>query len=146
MPRADYLLGAGDSYTIAPGNCHRVQLAYVDEREITAGEMGGREWRFSRWPDYEPEGIGQDLPNVGWKYTGAELAVSIVSAAYNEGRPSMIRRLQESELEKPGAERAIRLLKLGRDVHDWLDGHGYGVCLSGEVQSDPQKWEILPIW
>jgi len=127
-PRADRLLGAGDSYTVAPGACHRVQLAYVDEQEITAGEDGGQSWRFTRWPDYEPESIGQELPDVAWKYTGAELAVSIVSAAHGEGRPSLIKRLVEAELGKPGSERAARLLGLGRDVNAWLMGNGYAVC------------------
>jgi len=145
-PRADYLLGAGDSYTIAPGNCHRVQLAYVDEAEITAAMQPGHDWTYSRWPDYEPEGIGQDLPEVGWSYTGDELAVSIVSAANGDGRPSMVRRLQEAELGKPGAERAIRLLKLGRDTYGWMERNKYAVCLSADAQSDPAKQEILPIW
>ncbi len=135
-PRADRLLGAGDSYTVAPGACHRVQMAYVDEQEITAGERGGHDWRFTRWPDYEPEAIGQELPEVAWKYTGDELAVAVVSAAHGEGRPSLVKRLIEAELGKPGAERAIRLLGLGRDVHDWLMGNGYAVC-----EHEPRKSE-----
>lgn len=140
-PRADRLLGAGDSYTVAPGACHRVQMAYVDEQEITAGEHGGHDWRFTRWPDYEPEAIGQELPDVAWKYTGDELGVSIVSAAHGEGRPSMVKRLQEAELGKPGSERAARLLGLGRDVNDWLHGNGYTVS-----EYTPRKSEgVVPI-
>lgn len=127
-PRADHLLGAGDSYTVAPGACHRVQMCYVDEQEITAGERNGHDWRFTRWPDYSPEAIGQELPDVAWKYSGDELAVSIVSAAKGEGRPSLVKRLAEAELGKPGSERAARLLGLGRDVYDWMLGNGYTVC------------------
>jgi len=145
-PRADYLLGAGDSYTIAPGNCHRVQLAYVDESDVTGASQPGHDWRFSRWPDYDPHDVGQELPNVAWSYTGDELGVAVVAAANGEGRPSMVRRLQESELGKPGAERAIRLLQLGRDTYGWMERNSYTVCLSAEARSDPQKQEILPIW
>lgn len=147
MPRADKLLGRGDSYTVSPGNCHRVQLAYVDAREITAGENGGHDWRFTRWPEYEPESVGRELTDVGWKYTGDELAVSIVSAAHGEGRPSMVNRLQEAELGKPGSERAVRLLKLGRDTHNGLTDNGYAVCLSSNTVPDPKNVQITPwVW
>jgi hypothetical protein len=148
-PRADHLLGAGDSYTVAPGNCHRVQLAYVDEREITAGENGGPSWRFSRWPEYEPDNIGQELPEVGWSYTGDELGVSLVSAARGEGRPSLVGRLQEAELGRPGSERAARLLQLGRDTHDWLQRNGYVLtaCLPANALSGSEVVPVLPdIW
>ena len=136
-PRADHLLGAGDSYTIGPGACHRVQLAYVDDKEIEAAGYGS--WRFPRWPEYEPENVGQDLPTAGWSYSGAELAVSIVSAAEGEGRPTLVRRLQSHGLGRPGAERGIRLLKLGREAYDWLQQHGYAVCLSGGTPSEATR-------
>lgn len=142
-PRADHLLGAGDSYTLRPGACHRVQLAYIDETDVTRAE-NGTDWRFSRWPTYNPEDVGQELPDVGWHYTGGELAVSIVSAAYNEGRPSMVDRLTDAGLGKPGAERAIRLLNLGRDANDWLESNGYVVCLSSDAQPDPKLVRITP--
>lgn len=144
-PRADELLDAGDSYALGPGACHRVQLAYVDEHEIGAAEFG--EWRFSRWPDYEAEAVGQELPEVGWSYRGDELAVAIVAAVYDEGRPTLLKRLEEAELGRPGAERAIRLLGLGRDVNEWLVQNGYAVCLSGNTVGDPQNVRITPdVW
>jgi len=146
-PRADYLLGAGDSYTIAPGNCHRVQLAFVDESDVTRIEEPGYSWIYSRWPDFDGGDVGQDLPDVAWKYTGAELAVSLVSASYSEGRPAMVRRLQDAELGKPGAERAIRLLKLGRDTNEWLGDNNFTVCLAGDAQSDGKNVKISPdVW
>jgi len=125
-PRADRLLGAGDSYTVGPGACHRVQLAYVDEREIGAAGYGS--WRFPRWPEYEAEGVGQDLP-VGWSYGGDELAISLVSAAEEEGRPALVERLQAHGLGRPGSGRAARGLALGREAYGWLVGNGYNLAL-----------------
>jgi len=92
-----------------------------------------------RVAEYEPENVGQDLPTAGWSYSGAELAVSIVSAAEGEGRPTLVRRLQSHGLGRPGAERGIRLLKLGREAYDWLQQHGYAVCLSGGTPSEATR-------
>ena len=124
-PRADHLLGAGDSYNLAPGACHRVQIVYVDHREVDKVDTGT--WDFDEWPIYDAENLGQDLPERGWAYNGQELAASIVAAAEGEGRPAMVKRLDRA----PGAERAIRLLHLGREVNDALGQMGYAVCLSG---------------
>lgn len=147
-PRADYLLGAGDSYGIAPGNCHRMQGAFVDESDVAQAEEPGHGWTYNRWPDYDGGDVGQDLPaKTGWRYTGAELAVSLVSANYSEGRPSLVRRLVDAELGKPGSERASRLLKLGRDTNEWLQDNDYAVCLSGNAQSDGRNVKIAPdVW
>lgn len=136
-PRADHLLGTGDAYAVGPGACHRLQVAYVDAKEIDAAGHGC--YRFPRWPEYEPENVGQDLPMAGWQYSGAELAVAIVSASEDEGRPKMMRRLQSADLGRPGAERGIRLLRLGREAHDWLQEHGYTVCLSGGTLSESES-------
>jgi hypothetical protein len=133
LPRADYLLGAGDAYAVKPGAVHRIQGAYVDQRDFDEAEAG--EWVFGTWPDYRPEAIGRDLPQdeVNWSYDGAELAVSIVSASEGEGRPAMVKRLEGAGLDRPGAERAIRLLKLGREAHDWLEDNDYYV---GQLYDD----------
>ncbi len=124
-PRADYLLGCGDCYTVAPGVVHRVQLAYVGQREIDAA--GNGEHRFASWPEYRPEAIGQDLPSlqVNWAYSGAEIAISLLSADAGEGRPALVNRLEGAGFGRPGAERAIRLLELGREAHAWLGEHCY---------------------
>lgn len=147
FPRADHLLGCGDCYTVRPGAYYRVQLVYVDEQEITAAERGGHEWRFTRWPEYDPGEIGQELPAVGWRYSGAELGAGLVTAAYGEGRPALVARLQEAGLGRPGAERAIRLLTLCRDQWDWLRGNDYTVCLAGDAHADAPNREIQPwVW
>jgi len=132
-PRADHLLGAGDSYAVSPGACHRVQLAYVDQQDFGAAGYGC--FQFPRWPAYCAESVGQELP-VGWSYTGAELATAVVSASESEGRPTMINRLRAAGLGRPGAERAIRLLNLGRETNVELERQGYTVCLSGDTHSD----------
>ncbi|MFZ5919313.1 MAG: FtsK/SpoIIIE domain-containing protein [Chloroflexota bacterium] len=124
-PRADYLLGAGDCYAVKPGAVHRVQMAYVDQADFERAEAGGP--LFTDWPEYDAGQVGQELPTdkAGWSYSGPELAVSLVSAAEGEGRPAMVRRLDAAGLGHPGAERAIRLLALGREAHGWLENHGF---------------------
>lgn len=146
-PRADRLLGAGDAYAIAPGAVHRTQLAYIDESDITAGEIGGDSWRFTRWPDYDPENTGDMDERVNWKYTGQELAVSLVSSAHGEGRPTMEKRMIDAGLGKPGAEKSIRLLRIGRDQNEWLGDNGFAVCLSSDTHDDPTNVKIQPkVW
>ena len=147
-PRADKLQMQGDSYYLRPGVCYRTQVAYVGDPEITAGMGDAPEWRFTRWPEYRAEDVGQDLSeSVGWSYRGDELAVSIVAAVHEEGRPAMVKRLQDAELGKPGAERAIRLLQLGRDAHDWLRANSYAVCRASEAARPAGAIQILPdVW
>lgn len=123
QPRADHLLGAGDCYAVSPAACHRVQGAFVDQRDFDRAKTG--DWLFDDWGAYDAEGVGQDLPTANWCYTGSELGVSIVSAKEGEGRPAMVKRLDCAGLGRPGAERAIRLLALGRDTHDWLRQNEY---------------------
>ena len=138
-PRADYLSGCGDAYAIGPGTVHRVQVAYVDGADF-AEASNGHDWRFQRWPDFDPEAVGRELPagNAGAKpYTGDEVAVSVVAAAHSEGRPSLLRRLEDADLGKPGTNRARRLLALGRDAHNWLQANGFSVCRTSESVPDP---------
>lgn len=125
-PRADHLLGQGDTYAVAPGAVHRVQGAFVDKREID--QVGGGQWEFDTWPEHDGGAVGQDLPQPrrrGWSYSGQELAVSIVAASEAEGRPAMVNRLDAEGLGRPGAEKAIRLLALGRDAHGWLEDNDF---------------------
>lgn len=145
-PRADYLQGSGDAYVISAEGCHRTQLIYVGKEDIEA-QCDGTTWRFTRWPDYEPLDIGQDLPEiVGWSYRGDEVAVSIVAAAHEEGRPAMIKRLQKAELGRPGAERAIRLLELGRDAYGWLRRNDYAVCKTSEAEERKPVIVVPDVW
>jgi DNA segregation ATPase FtsK/SpoIIIE-like protein len=143
-PRADHLLGAGDSYAVSPGNCHRVQLAYVDEREITAGENGGPGWRFSRWPEYDAEEVGQDLPTGQFNFTGDELGVAVVSAAEGEGRTLFTRRMEDAGFGRPGYNRQKRLRDLGLGACDWMERNGYTVCKRSAVREGFDS--VLAVW
>jgi hypothetical protein len=120
QPRADHLLGRGDSYAVAPGAVHRVQCAYLDAEPV-AGEPD-----LSEWPECDAE-----LPGAPG-YSGAELAVSLVNAHQDGGRPALVKALEAAGLGKPGAERAIRLLRLGRDQLDAMRDMGADVCLSAD--------------
>ena len=59
----------------------------------------------------------------------------------------MVKRLEEAELGRPGAERAMRLLGLGRDANGWLNQNGYAVCLSGDAGAPEDSVRIVPnVW
>lgn len=127
LPRADYLLGAGDAYAVGPGACHRVQMAFVGQPEIDAA--AGGQWEILEWGELSGEAVGLELPEraAGWSYSPGELAHAIIAAVEEEGRPAMVKRLDVAGLGRPGAERAIRLLGLGRETHAALKGEGYAV-------------------
>jgi hypothetical protein len=128
-PRADRLLGAGDSYAIVPGAVHRAQLAYIPPAELERMNMAESE--MATWPEYDPEAAGTLPPaseSAGWSYTGAELAVAILTAWYGKGRPTLLLGLEAAGLRKPGAEKAIRLLSLGRETVTWLGDQGWQIC------------------
>ncbi len=144
-PRADKLLGAGDSYTIAPGQCHRVQLAFVDELEITSAEGPGHAWRYSRWPDYDAADVGQDLPRRGqFQFTGDELGIAIESAVECEGRDMFTRRMANAEFGRPGYNRQLRLRQLGQGALDQMQSDGYAVCKRTAI---PEGWDTaVTVW
>jgi len=125
LPRADYLLGAGDAYAVGPGACHRVQVALVDSREIGT-VAGSGQWELEDWGELDGESVGQELPQRG-SYSPGELAHSIIASVEEEGRPALVKRLEAAGLGRPGAERAIRLLALGRETHAALKSEGYAV-------------------
>lgn len=122
-PRADRLLGRGDSYTVTPGATHRVQVAYLDTEPDRADP------ELDEWPD-----LG-DLPdNSGWP-SPAEIGASIVCASRNhEGRTRYVRQLTEAGEPGMSPERAQKLIYLGRDTLDWMSGQGYSVRPSVEIQ------------
>jgi hypothetical protein len=132
-PRADYLLGAGDSYCISPSACHRTQLAYLSEDELA--NLPHSEPELSEWPEYNAES-GGTLDEVKWEYSGQELGVSLISAVQQEGRRKLIKALQEEGLTA-GSVRADRLLSLGREQYQWLIANGWKLdnvpmCLAQE--------------
>jgi hypothetical protein len=135
-PRADWLLGAGDAYAVVPGQCHRVQIAYYERREIE--RLLTAEPLINEWPIFEAEGLPNGGPNVA-TYSGAELAVSLVNAYQNRGRPALVQALEAAGLSKPGNVRADRLLKLGREQYDALRGDGWNLCLPACPENTPEN-------
>jgi hypothetical protein len=129
LPRADYLLGEGDAYAVGPGTIHRIQCAFVDNSDVS--QIGQGSWLVNDWPGYDAETVGQELPEeVGWSYTGQELAVGLISAAEHEGRPTLTKRLDQAGLGRPGSEKAARLLGLGRDAYAQLRQLNWDLCQS----------------
>lgn len=139
LPRADFLLGAGDCYTVTPGICHRVQGAYVDERDFDGAESG--EWEFDTWPEYDAVGVGQELPRRGGNSAKSlqpgELGAALVSAMEKEGRPTFQGRVESAGLSKPGSDRARSLLQLGRQTLGWLENNGVGL-----FYLDDGEWKV----
>ena len=127
VPRADWLLGAGDAYAVVPGATHRLQVAYVTRRELDSVLTNTP--ALEAWPTFQAEQI-ERAANVA-HYSGAELAVSLVNAHQDGGRPALVKALEAADLGRPGAVRADRLLRLGREQRDALHGAGWSLCKDG---------------
>lgn len=126
-PRADWLLGAGDGYTITPGACDRTQAVYTDERDYN--ELDGGQWEIDIWPEFDAEAAGQELPaTAAASFSGDELATAIISASESEGRPTLLNRLEALGLSKPGAERGMKLLRIGRETYGGLTRQSYNLA------------------
>lgn len=123
-PRADWLLGAGDAYTITPGNIQRTQIAYMEKREIA--RIAIAQPAISEWPAFVAEA---SLPSNGAAtWTGKELAISLGAAYRQDGRPALIKALAAAGLSQPGGDRARRLLAIGREQLIALRKHGLDLC------------------
>lgn len=129
-PRADHLLGAGDSYCIVPSACHRAQLAYIPERDLAALPTG--ETMMETWPEYDPE-AGGTLPEpqseTGFDVT--ETALSLLAAHYSKGRPWLKETVAAEGRQKPGSSRARRLLAWGQEVNTLLHQYRHKLSLTG---------------
>ena len=127
-PRADWLLGAGDAYTIVPHSVLRAQLAYVPQGDLEHLPAGPTE--LEQWPDFDPEAAGSlpDMQGSGREISGDELAVSLVQAHLGAGRPTLQRALGNAGLNVPGSGRADWLLGLGREAHGWLVDNQWTLC------------------
>lgn len=127
-PRADRLLGAGDSYIVTPSAVHRAQLAYVPQHDLE--RLSTSQPMMTAWPEADPEAAGT-LPESSprWEYSGDELAVALVTVSESEkaGRGRLRDALEAAGLGRPGSERAARLLVLGREMRTWLVVNDY--CL-----------------
>jgi hypothetical protein len=120
-PRADWLLGSGDAYAVVPGQCHRIQIAYYERREIerllTATPAIGE------WPVFEVAALPSGSP--AWP-TGAEVGAALLSAQRDEGRVKYQRFLKDNGLSVAN-DKAVKLLGLARDATRWLEDQGYAV-------------------
>jgi len=128
QPRADRLMSQGDAYIVTPYASRRAQLAYIPPGDI-ARFCQSPAPLLATWPEFDAEAINRlpdDAPK--WTYNGDELAVSLVNAVQDGGRPALVKLLDESGLARPGVTRARRLLELGRDMRHWLTQHDW--CLS----------------
>jgi len=117
QPRADYLLGRGDGYGVAPGAVHRVQCAYLDSEPERA------EPDLTEWPEADAE-----LPS-GWP-VGTEVGAALLSVSRGEGRAKFQRACSALGVKVADNNKAVRLLGLARDTLAWLGEHGADVCLS----------------
>lgn len=121
IPRADHLLGCGDGYAIVPGACHRVQGAYVDEMDFHEKSSQEPGWLVSEWPDFQPENIGRDVDTSTVNQpTNEQLALAVLSAAANEGRPTFEKRCAENGV-KIGSTISRRLHKQGKELWQILE-------------------------
>jgi hypothetical protein len=131
LPRADYLLGGGDCYTVAPGSCHRVQGAFVDGSDYDEEEGGDP--IFLEWPDYDAEDVGQALPEKRppgrprRPLQAEEVGVALLSAMEEEGRTYFKRRMEGADLGRPGTDRARSIMGFGRALLEWLEQNGIGL-------------------
>ena len=124
-PRADHLLGRGDSYAVAPGVTHRTQVAYLDFIPPTTDRPD-----IDEWPD------DLDVPDSsGWP-TGPEVGAAIMGAANEQGRGKFQRAASEMGVKVADNNKAVRLLGLARGALDFLHDHGATVCLS-ESETTP---------
>ena len=129
VPRADYLLDAGDSYTGRIHSYHRTQLVMVD-REIEAAS-NGYAWQFDEWPAYDPHTVGRELSSgngggrVREPWTAGELATAMAAAIRGWGRPNMLKYIAPDLAPDLGETRGRDVLDLAREVCDLLEGQGY---------------------
>lgn len=126
-PRADHLLGSGDSYALVPSATHRTQIAYIPEAHIPTGHAPDLE----EWPDFDPESAGtlpDDKGKSCFEVGGKEMAVAILGASLGKGRPALQKMLESATGTRPGSVRAKRLLDMGRDGWRWLQSEGWVLC------------------
>jgi len=143
LPRADRLMGRGDAYAIIPGHIHRVQLLLVDEAELQL--LPREEPRLRAWPEVRPADYGQE-PTVHWAYNGSELAWGLIGAAQTPpwGRQRLLQALEAAGLERPGSERADRLLELTRETAAVLsEAHYQLLSAESPVADEINQQELL---
>lgn len=143
-PRADYLLGSGDAYAVVPNAVQRAQLAYISEADLRRTILVG-DSEMAAWPDEDAEAAGS-LPDVQQQFNPDEIAISVVNAMYNGGRPALVKHLENSGIMKPGSGRAERLLVFGREVYEKLISDGYELSSVGDTAEFNEEMSIESIF
>jgi hypothetical protein len=139
-PRADRLLGAGDCYLLAPGVCHRLQVAYVDEADFAELPQGMPE--LETWPAYRSD----EGPDTGAlkPITAQEAALAVRTAlappwrGRARGRGYLSTLMAEAGLESAGTGRMNRILTFGRDLAERLQS-APDVCISGAEETEHEQ-------
>lgn len=136
FPRADRLLGQGDAFAIVPGHVERVQVAWIPEAQIVEEvKLRGEGNLLDAYP--EADGAGEE-GSAGVAYDEQELAIALAAASSGAGRPRLQAALEKAGFPRPGSNRADRLLRYSRGVHDWLENMGYEIrCLPGGKDIPP---------
>jgi hypothetical protein len=144
QPRADHLLGTGDSYCLVPGKVHRAQLAYIPERDLA--DLPHADPTFAEWPDYDPQAAGT-LPEttVNWSYTGQELGAAVLAARLDYGRRRMVEFMQGKGFDICEGDKAKRLSQLGKEACEFLVANDFCGRVGGlAIENTPQDaWEAF---
>ena len=144
-PRADKLLGAGDSFIVGPGQCHRVQGAFVDDSDIARviEQANGRagQWQFEQWPEIDSGEIGQDLPESSSgggfqaeQWSGHELTAALIGILNNDSRRDFCARATAMGANI-GSTRGRNLLRIGHEVVELLNSYGYVVTATSNSRA-----------
>jgi hypothetical protein len=130
-PYAHHLLGRGDAYCISTKACHRAQLAYVSEHDLS--RLPNTESQIEEWPDFDPEAAGTEPEDtVNWAYTGEELGASLWQAHLGHGRRKLTEAMQEEGFDIREGSRVTRLAALGKEAYAWLqETKGLTLCQNG---------------
>lgn len=126
-PRADYLLPQGDAYVLGNAGgcplCERVQIAYVPEDDLYRFASGGVP-ELDAWPAFDTSKLGSEV-SVGRppiEFGNAQIACGVYAAQNGWGRGRLQSLLDDRGVHIAGSEPVDRLLSMGRDIQDELDG------------------------
>lgn len=128
-PRADHLLGQGDAFAVVPSATQRTQLAYIPTINLNQYNTTNPN-RLTAWPTYSLEDFG-NLPPKQTKptrFNGKEIAVALLAAKQNSGRPTLQKLLKKFGLSA-GNSKATHLLKLGRQTNTAITEVGLELSL-----------------
>jgi len=130
QPRADHLLGRGDSYIIKPGVTHRCQVAWFDGEPLPGAPD------MAEWPEADTA-----LPNVAGCPIPAEVGAALVAITEgNRGRVAFQRAMAALGVPVNSNDKAVRLSGLAGGALAWLAERDYSVRPSGaEDTLDPDE-------